>query len=391
MKAKTVILALTLSALPAGAAYAPIPEHAQGRAFSATLNGAVFHDSNVFGSATDEIDSMVYRVAPTLAFNSSVTDQTFVSLRYGLTFDRIEDRPGERDLVSHSVLARLAHTFSPRSELNLNGAYQVARNPESLLAGVPLHTDQSFASRQVDGRWTVTTSERLGFSFMGRNIALDYDNAALARELDRDENLVGAALEYFLRPKTRASGEYRYQEISYDTGGRLKDKTSHFLLAGLNHALGPLTVVTARAGLEARNRAGAPDEESPYAEVSGRYAYGEKSHVAAGYALAFEEPSSLSLYTDVRVHRWFAEVQHAVSPFIIASGLLQYEPSVLQGRAGVVPDRDETTTRAGVAVTYLAIRRWAVTVSADFDHVDSEDLARDYDRTRFGLSGRYDF
>ena len=391
MKVLHALIAMGLATASAWAVYAPIPETAKGRALTATVAASVLHDSNIFGAPNNEIDSMVYRVAPSLSFNSSLSDQTFFSAGYGVTWDHVADRPGKRNLFSHAVNARLAHAFSPQTSIDLSDSYQIARNPESLLAGVPLNTDQSFKSNQLDGRLVTSASERLGFTFKGRNITFDYENAVLAASLDRQETLLGASADFRLNPATKLLGEYRYQTIEYDRAGGLKDKDSHFLLAGVDYTAGPRLAVNGRVGLENRRRRGAPDEDAPYAELSGRYAYGEISFLSAGYVLTFEETSNVALYTDTKVNRFFVNVQHAVTPTLVVSGLFNYEPSTLQGRPGVSPDRDETTLRTGGAITYLAARNWSLSATIDWDNVDSDDASRDYDRTRVGLSGRYVF
>jgi hypothetical protein len=391
MKSLGVQLTACFFCASAWAVYAPIPETSKGRALSAVIEGGVYHDSNIFGGAENEIDSIVYRIAPSVTFNSSLTDQTFLSAGYHLTVDYIEERPGDRDLISHALNSRLSHTFSPRSAVELSAAYQIARNPESLLAGVPLNTDQSFESSQFDGQWTVNASPRLGFTFKGRTIDFGYDNATLARALDRRENLGGASANFLLQPRLKLTSEYRYQTIEYESSGALKDKQSHFVLGGFDYAAGPKLTVNARLGAELREREGAADEDAPYAEVTARYAYGERSFIGGGYILTFEEASNVTLYTDSKVNRLYVNAQHALRPTLIASGYWSYEPSTLQGRPSISPDRDETTTRLGLALTYLARRHWSVSATLDLDRVESDDLSRDYGRTRVGLGGRYVF
>lgn len=391
MKVLHALIALGLAATPAWAVYAPIPESAKGKALTASVAASIFHDSNIFGASTNEIDSMVYRVAPSLSLDRSLSQQTFFSAGYAVTWDHVADRPGKTDLFSHAGNVRLAHAFSPRTSIDISDSYQISRSPESLLAGVPLNTDQSFRSNQLDGRFVTSASERLGFTFKGRHMTFDYRNDVLAASLDREELLLGASADFRLNPTTKLLGEYRYQTIGYDNAGGLKDKDSHFLLAGVDYAAGRRLAFNGRAGVENRRRDGAPDEDAPYIELSGRYAYGEVSFLSAGYVLTFEETSNVALYTDTKVNRFFVNVQHAVTPTVVVSGLFNYEPSTLQGRAGASPDRDETTLRTGVAVTYLARRNWSLSATLDWDNIDSDDASRDYDRTRIGVHGRYQF
>ncbi|GAB1487869.1 hypothetical protein MASR2M8_03110 [Opitutaceae bacterium] len=388
---RALSLLLVLGALPVWAVYAPIPEPEMGKTFSVTLTGNLYHDSNIFGAATGEIDSMVYSVSPLVSVNASLTQQTFFSGNYRLTLDRIEDRPGDNTLDSHSVTLRLAHAFRPGTTIDLTETFMIARNPESLLAGVPLNTDQSFQRNQVDARLDHTVNPKLMGALKARAIHFAYDNNRLADDLDRAELLFGLSGAYAFLPETKIAGEYRYQDVSYDTGGRSKDKESQFVLIGVDYAPGPKLTASARIGAEFRSRAGESGEDAPYVEVSGKYDYGEQSFLSAGYVYTLEETSNVALYTDTQVHRLFANVQHAFTPVIVGSGSFNYEPSTLQGRRGLSPNRDETTVRVGAALTYIARRNWSVSATVDLDDVSSDDADREMDRSRYGVSARYQF
>ena len=174
---------------PLGAVYAPIPEQEQGKEFSASIRVGASHDSNIFGAASGAISSTIYSFEPTLKFNSSLTDQTFFSASYRLTFDRMVDRPGDQDLDSHDLNVRLAHAFSQSTNIDISDNYTVAKNPESLLAGIPLNTDQSYERNQLDGRLATNVNERTSATFKARNVVYRYDNATLGTSLDRTENL----------------------------------------------------------------------------------------------------------------------------------------------------------------------------------------------------------
>lgn len=374
-----------------GAVYAPIPEEELGKALVFRVGGGLYHDSNIFGSSTGERDSMVYRFAPSVDYNASVTDQTFLSASYDLTFDHVEDRPANTDLISHVFGLRVAHSYNPDSIIDVTETFTVSENPESLLPGLPLNTDQSFKSNQLDATYTGKAGERVGYTLKGRSLLYAYDLNSLAQQLDRHELLVGASVDYAVSEATKLSGEYRFQDVAYDAGGAVKDKRSHFLLAGLDYAPSEQLSLSARAGLEQRDRSGAPDDDAPRAEVMARYAYGEKSFISGGYMFVIEEISNVILYTDIEVHRFFVNVQHAFSPNTIGSVFYNVEPSTLLGRPGVSGDQDETTQRFGTALTFRPKVGWTISGTFDIDVTDSGDPFRDLDRTRIGLNVSYAF
>jgi hypothetical protein len=379
-----------LVAQSARAVYAPIPEPEQGKTFSATVSTAISHDSNIFGAPTDEISSMVYTVSPAIKFNSSVTDQTFLSAGYALTLDHFDNRPGDKTLDSHALNARLAHAFTQATNLDLDDSYNITKNPESLLAGLPVNSDQSFKSNQFDGRFQTNLGQKTSGTIKVRTLNYDYDNAALATEINRTEYLYGAELSYDLVPETKLVGEYRHQDVDYGSAGATKDKHSDFLIGGFDYNVARKLTATGRGGYEWRRRDGAQDTGAPYAEFSLKYDYAAKSYLTAGYVYTFEEATDVATYTDTKVNRFFVNVQHAVTALIVASGSIDYEPSQLQGRRGI-SDANETTTRLGAALSYLAGKNWTLAATFDYDHVNSDVPSRAMVRNRCGLNAAFAF
>lgn len=389
---KPLPLAVLCTILPVSvfAVYAPIPEQEQGKALSFRIGTSVYHDSNIFGAPTGEIESMVYNLSGRLAYNSSVTDQTFVAASYELSLDHIKDRPGDENLASHIFSARLAHAFSDSTNIDFNEVYQISKNPQSLLAGVPLHTEQSLKRNQFDARFVTMLGQRTGLVLKYRNLDFNYDDATLSTQLDRMENLAGFEVRFSYLPETKLVAEYRYQDIAYDNVAALKDKRSHFLLAGADYNPGRDLLLSARAGGEDRSRSGAPDTSSPYLELSARYTYNEGSFFSGGFIHTIEEPSDTVNFFDTRVNRFFVNLQHRLSPLVTASGSFTYEPSELQGRTPF-PDVDEKTVRAGAGLSWLPNRNWIVSATVDVDHVNSDLASREQKRTRFGVSARFSF
>jgi hypothetical protein len=391
---KTILrFALPLAVIPtlALAVYAPIPEQEQGKPLTYRLGASVYSDSNIFGGATGVIDSIVYNFNGAISYNGSISDQTFASASYEISNDYVVDRPGLKNLTSHALSGRLAHKFSDASDIDLNLGYNIAKNPQSLLAGVPLNTDQSFKRLEFDGKFNTTAGQKTGVTTKYRYIDSRYDNANLATNLDHTENLLGLELSYALLPQTKLVGEYRYQVISYATAGSLKDKTSNFFMVGADYNPTQDVMMSGRAGLESRNRDSASDTTAPYVELSSHYNYTEGSFLSVGYTYTFDEPSDVVRFTDTQVNRFFVNVQHRLSGTITASGSVTYEPSRLQGRGGVQVDIDETTTRVGLGLSWLPTKNWAVTSTYDHDKVNSDDPSRGQNRDRFGVAARLTF
>jgi hypothetical protein len=370
---------------PARAVYAPIPEQQQGKDLSFSVESGISYNNNIFGAATNPIGSFIFEVAPDLTFNASLTDQTFFTAGFRPTLDYFENRPGEKLLYSQAVNARLAHSFSQSSVLDVSDSYSYDQNPEAILNGAPVNTDQTLQSNEFNARYSFAPTEKLGMVLKARSIYFDYISELLGEELNRFENLYGLEFDYSLLPELKVAGEYRHQDVDYSNDPSDNNKHSDFLMAGFDYSLGPRLSTSMRLGVEYRHRDGLSDETSPYAEFTTKYVYAKGSFVSAGYSYSLEETSNPLLFSDEKTNRIFANIQHAFSALIVGSASLDYEPATLVGRPGV-PDISEDTTHAGVALTYLPTRDWTVTASYDYDFVDSGISNRGLDRSRVGVS-----
>jgi hypothetical protein len=374
----------------AWAVYAPVPEQDQGKALSYRLSASAYYDSNLFGAAVGAIDTWVFNFTPAISFNGSVTDQTFVSAGYALGIDHMPDRPTQHTLFSHTVNGRFAHAFSQSTNIDFTEIFMVQKNPESLLAGIPLNTDQSFKRNEFNARFTTTLNPKTGAVVKYRNVVFDFDKAVLGTRLDRMEHLAGAETSYAFLPETKLVGEYRFQAIYYRNTGGEKDKRSHFALGGVDHAVGEKLTLSGRLGGEDRRRAGERSTLAPYAELTASYKYSKDSFVTGGYTYTLEEASDVVRFTDTRVNRFFATAQHALTATITVSGSLIYEPSQLQARRRLT-NIDEDTTRLGLALIWLPTKNWAVSASFDHDRTASDDPNRNQRRDRYGVSARFSF
>ncbi|HVU24194.1 MAG TPA: hypothetical protein VHE13_08725 [Opitutus sp.] len=394
--ARLILAAGLLAALPLRAVYAPLPDLDQGKDWTVTVRAGVSHDSNIFGARDSTtpglapISSTVYEVAPRFAFSGSVNDRTFAEFSYTLTIDHFTDRPGDKTLDSHDIVGRVAHAFSSSTDIDISDHFQIAKNPESLLAGVTANTDQSYKLNELDGLVHAGLAPKFGTVLKLRSILYRYDSTTLARSLDRIEMLYGLEGTYDLLPELKAVVEARHEDVYYDTQGEIKNKRSDFVMAGFDYAVAKKMSLSGRLGGEWRTRSAQPDTNGPYAEFSAKFDYARNSYLAAGYVREFEETSNVANYNDVLVNRLFVNLQHALSTLVIASGSITYEPSVLQGRRGS-PDRDETTTRLGLALSWVPTKHASVSASYDHDIVNSDDPSRGQRRDRYGINAAYAF
>lgn len=387
---RVLALGALLAAPAARAVYAPIPEQEQGRNLTISLRAGASYDSNLFGAATGEVDSAILTFAPKGVYNASLTDQTFLSASYGLALDYFTERPGNKLLDSHELSLRVAHAFTQSTTIDVFNLFMLSRNPESLLAGVPLNPDQSFYRNQIDARFNTPLTAKLELNVKARSVYSKYRNPTLGRSLDRIENIYGLSGEYAALPEVKLVAEARHQDVFYRKEGEFKNKRSEFLMGGVDYAVAKKFSTSGRLGAEWRKRVTERSTTVPYAEFSGKFDYGRESFLLGGYAYTLEETSNTARFTDSQVHRLFVSLQHHLTTLMVASGSLTYEPTQLQGRRGVA-NVDEITVRGGGALSYLVTKNWTLSASYDFDRVRSDDAARNMLRHRAGVSANYAF
>jgi hypothetical protein len=345
------------------------------------------YNTNIFGAATQPIASWVYELSPDIKFNGNVSDATFVSAEFHPTLDYFDDRPGQKTLYSQAISGRVASKLADTSVIDLSDAYSYDQNPEVLLNGVPVNTNQTLQSNQFDGRYTFTPVEKLDLVLKARSVYYDYTNETLGDLLNRYENTYGLEFDYATLPTLKLAGEYRHEDTDYIDDPGQNNKHTDFLMAGFDYAAGPKLTASVRVGAQYRHyEGGIPDQTSPYAEASVKYDYAKGSFVSAGYAYTFEETSNPQLFLDEKVNRMFVNIQHALSPLVVASASLDYEPAALDGRPPQV-GISEDSTHAGAALTYLLTKNWTVSASYDYDFVDSGISNRGMNRSRYGVSG----
>jgi hypothetical protein len=369
----------------ARAVYAPIPDQQQGKDLSLSVESGISYNSNIFGASSGAIGSTVFEVSPKLSFNSSLSETTFFSADIQPTLDYFDNRPGEKTVYSQEADVRLAEAFSRTSNLDLSDTYSYNQNPEALLNGVPVNSDQTLQSNEFNSRFLFSPVEKLGLLVKARSVYFDYTNPILGDALNRFENLYGLEADFALLPDLKAAGEYRHQDVDYSSNPSSNNKHSDFLMAGLDYNPDPKTTVSFRLGGEYRHADGLGTQTTPYAELSAKYDYAKGSFVSVGYTYSLQETSDPAHYVDEKTNRMFVNIQHAFTPMFVGSGSLTYSPASLVARPGGVSITEDTTA-AGVALTYIPTKNWTVSATYDYDLIDSQVAVRGFKRSRIGLT-----
>lgn len=384
---------LCLPVVSALAVYAPIPIQQQGKALSFALEAGEYYDSNIFGASTGRVSSFVTEVKGRVIGNYSATDQTFISGYYELQYLYFENRPGKKNLFNNFLGASLDHTFGPTLFLSISDDFAIVDNPESaVVAAGPIQTDQSYIANFLNASLTWQVTERTSLINKYRNTYYDYDDSTLAQQLDRMEHLYGLQVDYLLQPRWTLVGEYRFEYNDYRNNAVPKNNFSNFLLAGFNYQLLQEVMIMVRTGVDFRNRDSAPNETSPYGEITAVYQFAERSFVSGAFTYGIFETMDTQQFYDSEDAIFLVNSEVFVTDFIALSGSVLFQYSQLQGRPGNgFGDADERTVRTGAGISYLPTPNWAFIATYDYDFVNSDVPSRNQVRNRVGVSARYTF
>jgi len=389
------LFAIALPA-PTHATYAPIPPVEQGRLLTLYVGANYYYDSNIFGAPADGISSLVFQLQPNAVLNLSLADQTLLTASYQPSLDYFDNRPDDKLLVSHTITARLAHTFSPRLDAEISDTYQIIKNPESLLPGIAgnnavANPDQSLNYNRFDAKAALTATPRdtIKAALAAENFS--YKNPWLRHDLNHAQYTAALQATHSVRENLQTIAEYRYNAIRYARDGALKNKDTHALFIGADYAPTKITACTARLGLEQLLRKNAPDATLPYIELAAKHDFLNNSYIAAGYTFTVQETSDALTYTDTYAHHFFINAQYGLTRQLLLTTTIDWQPSRLNARANLAPDINETTLKTGAALTCLLGPRWTFSFTIDYDNINSDNPQRDLTRIRTGFRGRWVF
>jgi hypothetical protein len=255
----------------------------QGKPFTVSLDLREEYDDNINTAPSNEEGSFKTILRPSIIFNYPM-DQTIFSARYSLGATYYQTRPGDDWDLSHEFTGRIAHTFSPRFDLDFRDRFTYTDEPE-LTQGSTVFRNQgnryaNEASLELKYQWT----ERFSTVATGTTEYIHYEDDFVALTNDYIRNSGGMDFRFLVFDPTTAVMNYTYTTTDYDDIDR--DFDSHYFLAGVDHYLLREWLLSVRGGAEydTYDSSDFDDNVGPYASVSTVWNYTEKSTVQVGYS-----------------------------------------------------------------------------------------------------------
>lgn len=334
--------------------------------------------------------------------------------------------------ISHTVAARIAHSFSPTFSFELANNFRIAQEPEieagtvrrggnrDLIRGKQdyLHNQARFYATQM---LSETYSVYAGYA----NTVFRFDDPDFSRHLDRMEHTPLIHLKAQLKPNTVGLIGYRFKAVDYPGDevlvpgdprfGRetlnsdVRDSDSHYVYAGLDHAFTPTLQGSVRLGAQFTKfvnaddnpRSTIDDATSPFADANLSYGYAEGSHfqigvkhernrhdLAYGTAVVPNDPILDQEQTVV-----YASVNHQLTAKLNGSLVGHYLNGTYEGGGTNVDGKNDEYWAFGLSLDYAINPYLAAEAGYNFDDYESGVLSefRSYDRNRVyvGLRASY--
>jgi hypothetical protein len=367
---------------------------------SATLRG--FYDDNRL-TANDEsdakIDSYGVQVSPAVGLNWSA-EGTTVQLGYVYSLKWYEADYGD-DIddtdSTHTIRAGLDHSFTERYRMSLNDSFVIGQEPDALrgdgeAANHPFRAEGDNIRNYAAVGFDADITELFGVTLGYNNAYFNYDREDLSTVLDRMEHTGTVMGRWQAMPETELSLGYKYRQVNYDEIDR--DRQSHIVFVGASHNFRPDLRGAAQVGVEFAEFDSVDESEaSPYANANLMYTYLPQSYVQVGVSHQRSATDVLgdpdNPVRDSETTLFYAHLRHQVVPRLFADLSGQIQNSSFAG--GDFDSDGETFYILGLQLEYELNNYLSTHVGYNYDKLDSDLGAREYDRNRvyIGVTARY--
>lgn len=389
---------------------------------SVALRG--FYDDNVRTTSDEanKVDSFGFEVNPSLGAQFQF-DQTSLSLAYTYTYRYYEKRPDPllgHDDQTHTIAARLLHSFSERTSLSAGDSFVIGQEPDVIRSagvGIPIQSlygdnVRNYGNLTVNHQFTHKLGVEVGYA----NSLFDYEAQGAdtttfpgvvlyssSGALDRIEQAIHADARWALQSTTIALVGYQYgfacytgdEPIGYADSVLIysdsRNSQSHYGYVGVEHSFRSDLQASARLGARFTDYPNSPADEStvsPYANASLRYNYARDCNLDVGVShdLSASDAFSTSggsITADMENTIAYASVTHRLLSALYGTLLGQYQHSTFNG--GAFDGMSDDYFLASVSLRYQINRHVAATASYHYDLLDSNIPGREFDRNRVYL------
>lgn len=293
---------------------------------------------------------------------------TFYNARATLNF---EHRFSERLKISNNFY--LTYGVEPNNAFGYGGS-------TTLWNGQYLYGFNNF---NVSYAWTPRFSTTTSYTVDG----IAYQDDIVADPEDRYSHLLAQQFSYAISKRTSLALEYRYRMTTYANRGD-KNYSSHFALAGVDHAWSDRMSGSVRAGAE-MYESDRLSKTAPYAEGALNYAVDRHTMVRWFAALGFNGAELAAFNSRYGVNTGI-QVNHQITKRVNANVGASYAYSQFEG-AGTAGDVEEHSAILSTGIGYQLLENVNLNASYSFSLLQSTNALREFDRHRVSLGATASF
>ncbi len=365
--------------------------------FRFTVDVSGGYDDNFLTSSSDKVSTGFTGIAASVSgVGASERSSLGLNLSGGYTY--YFDTPGDDSDWRVRLGLDFQHRLTNRLAFSYSGfvAYEIEPDFSAGLTNTRRSGYYIYSSNNLGltYAWTPTFSTVTRYNL---NI-VNYED--FNRD-DRFEQTFIQEFRYLWRPATTAVAEYRLGLVDYDSGiSESRDSLSHFVLAGVDHQLGPRSRLYFRGGVEIRDYDGLGDQTVPYGELNIDYDLAASTVLSWANRYSIEESwvgngyTTTAFRTGLRLKHSFSQQLHFNTSIYYVYN--DYE-AALEGRDAEraelvgLSDFTENSVDATVGLEYFFTRQFSGFLNYTLTNVSSGEDLRDYSRNRVGLGLRATF
>ncbi|GEM_PF-2951934 len=388
-----VVSMVSLAAVcqPLFAQYQPVPEEEKGKLITVTAQVREEYDDNVFTSGIDEVQAWRTLVEPGIILNFNPTEQTLISGRYNLGLNMWADRPGDDILdMTHDIAFRAAHTFSPRFEVDLRDRFRMAYEPSLEEGGAFRRVNGDYLTNDLSLFGSAQWTPRFGNTLEYINSYVTYDEALVGLSQDRMSHTFNLENRISILPTTVGVVGYRYNIVDYTDIN--KDSQGHFFLVGVDHKFSDQWIIEARTGVELRDYDSGGNSTGPYASLNSTWRYNPLSSVTFGYAYS-SDLTDLSTFNSSDTHAltwsWLVGFTPKLALKIGGSySMSSFDTNNAAEGVDISGTQHDNALNFETAVVYTINKHYSAELGYIRTELDSDFVARSYDRNRYYIGFR---
>lgn len=275
----------------------------------------------------------------------------------------------------------IAHQISERLKISNNFYLTYEAEPNVATgASTTLYNGQylyGYNNFNVSYAWSQRFSTTTSITVDG----IAYEDSVVSGLEDRLSVLIAQQFTYALTRRTSLSAEYRYRVTDYRNRDDV-DATSHFALAGVDHAWSQRASGSIRVGAEFF-KSDRTEQTSPYAEVAATYLVARKTSARWFGAVGYDA-AELGDYESRYALRTGLTVNHQVTKrFGVNAGVSYAYSNFERGVGG--GDVSEHSLLLSTGLSYQITENLAVDARYSYSVLKSDDSLREFDRNNVSL------